>query len=238
MKIALVGYGKMGKEIETIAIERGHQISFRISKENQQELQNINTANTDVAIEFSQPESAYENLKFLLAKQIPVVCGTTGWLEKQTEIENFALENETAFFYASNFSLGVNLFFRLNEFLAKMMNTFPQYQVTMEEIHHTEKKDAPSGTAITLAKGILANYTHKKTWVNHHSDNTDELEIISKREPHVPGTHTITYSSAEDYIEIKHEARNRKGFALGAVLAAEFVQGKKGVFGMNDLIHL
>jgi 4-hydroxy-tetrahydrodipicolinate reductase len=238
MKIALVGYGKMGKEIEAIALERGHQISFRISKENQQELQNIHPENTDVAVEFSQPESAYENLKYLLFKQVPVVCGTTGWLEKQAEIENLALQNETAFFYASNFSLGVNLFFRLNEFLAKMMNAYPQYQVAMEEIHHTEKKDTPSGTAITLAKGILANYTHKKVWVNHHSTDAEALEIISKREPHVPGTHTISYSSAEDYIEIKHEARNRKGFALGAVLAAEFIQSKKGIFGMNDLVRL
>ncbi|MFN3315439.1 MAG: 4-hydroxy-tetrahydrodipicolinate reductase, partial [Raineya sp.] len=157
MKIALVGYGKMGKEIEKIAYERGHQISFRIARENQNELHLINIANTDVAIEFSQPESAYENLKTLLANQVPVVCGTTGWLEKQAGIENITLQKGTAFFYASNFSLGVNIFFKLNEILAKMMNSHPQYSVAMEEIHHTEKKDAPSGTAITLAKGILEN---------------------------------------------------------------------------------
>lgn len=238
MKIALVGYGKMGKEIEKIATERGHQISFRISKENQKDLQNINTTNTDVAIEFSQPESAYENLKNLLSCQIPTVCGTTGWLEKQVEIEKIALQNQTAFFYASNFSLGVNLFFKLNEFLAKMMNSHQQYQVTMQEIHHTEKKDAPSGTAITLAKGILDNYPHKKYWVNHHSTDAEALEITSKREPNVPGTHFVVYTSAEDCIEIKHEAFSRKGFALGAVLAAEFIACRKGIFGMRDLINL
>ena len=238
MKIALVGYGKMGKEIENIAAERGHQVSFRISQENKQDLQGISPSNTDVAIEFSQPESAYENLKFLLSLPIPTVCGTTGWLEKQQEIENLALQNQTAFFYASNFSLGVNLFFRLNEFLAKIMNPHPQYQVAMEEIHHTEKKDAPSGTAITLAKGLLENYSHKKSWVNHHSTDTEALEIISKREPNVPGTHTVVYTSAEDFIEIKHEAFSRKGFALGAVLAAEFIAHKKGTFGMKDLINL
>ena len=238
MRIALVGYGKMGKEIERIATERGHQISFRISHENQDDIQLINPVNTDVAIEFSQPESAYENLKALLAKQVPSVCGTTGWLEKQSEIESFALKNETSFFYASNFSLGVNIFFKLNETLAKMMNSHLQYKVRMEEIHHTEKKDAPSGTAITLAKGILENYTHKTSWINHHTDQAEELEIISKREPNVPGTHSVFYTSSEDFIEIKHEAFSRKGFALGAVLAAEFIQNKKGIFGMNDLINL
>lgn len=238
MRIALVGYGKMGKEIEHIATERGHQISFRIALENRHEIQLIEAANTDVAIEFSQPESAFDNLKVLLSKSIPTVCGTTGWLDKQKDIENLAIQNQTAFFYASNFSLGVNLFFKLNAFLAKMMNQHPQYRVAMEEIHHTEKKDAPSGTAITLANGILENYTHKTNWINHHTDKPEALEIISKREPNVPGTHTITYSSAEDFIEIKHEAISRKGFALGAVLAAEFLQNKKGIFGMNDLINL
>jgi len=238
MRIALVGYGKMGKEIERIATERGHQISFRVSLENQDDIENIQNANTDVAIEFSQPESAYENLKTLLNKQIPTVCGTTGWLEKQKEIEKLTLESQTAFFYASNFSLGVNLFFRLNEILAKIMNAHPQYQVAMEEVHHTEKKDAPSGTAITLAKGILEHYTSKTSWINQHTNRPEELEIISKREPNVPGTHSIVYTSAEDFIEIKHEAYNRKGFAMGAVLAAEFIQNKKGVFGMKDLINL
>ncbi|GAB4123401.1 MAG: 4-hydroxy-tetrahydrodipicolinate reductase [Raineya sp.] len=238
MKIALIGYGKMGKEVDKIATERGHQISFRIAQENQHDIQSINQANTDVAIEFSQPESAFDNLKTLLSVPIPTVCGTTGWLEKQKDIEALALQSQTAFFYASNFSLGVNIFFKLNEILAKIMNAHPQYKVAIEEVHHTEKKDAPSGTAITLAKGILKNYSHKAAWVNHHTDKPDELEIISKREPNVPGTHSITYTSTEDFIEIKHEAFSRKGFALGAVLAAEFIQNKKGVFGMNDLIHL
>lgn len=237
MKIALVGYGKMGKEIDKIATERGHQVVFRISHETQNDIHRIDPSNTDVAIEFSQPESAYENLKIVLSKQVPTVCGTTGWLEKQKDIENLALQHRTAFFYASNFSLGVNLFFRLNEILAQMMQPYPQYKVTMEEIHHTEKKDAPSGTAITLAKGILEHYKHKTSWVNHHTDKAEELAIISKREPNVPGTHTIVYTSTEDLIEIKHEALSRRGFALGAVLAAEFIQNKQGVFGMKDLIN-
>jgi 4-hydroxy-tetrahydrodipicolinate reductase len=236
MNIALIGYGKMGKEIEKIALERGHQISFKINIENKEDLLKINAINTDVAIEFTQPETAFENIQITLNNKVSVVSGTTGWLEKKTEIEQIAISQEKAFFYASNFSLGVNLFFQLNEYLAKLMSKHAQYQLSMEEIHHTEKKDAPSGTAISLAKGIMENYSQKISWVNHETDNQEEIAIISKREPHVPGTHTITYSSPEDFIEIKHEAYSRKGFALGAVLAAEFIKDKKGVLGMKDLL--
>jgi 4-hydroxy-tetrahydrodipicolinate reductase len=236
MNIALIGYGKMGKEIEKIALERGHQISFRITLENKSELGQIRPANTDVAIEFTQPETAFENIQIVLKNKVSVVSGTTGWLEQKPTIESLAVEQQKAFFYASNFSLGVNLFFQLNEYLAKLMSKYPQYSVMIEEIHHTEKKDAPSGTAISLANGIIENYPMKKYWINELTENTEEITIISKREPHVPGTHTITYSSAEDFIEIKHEAHNRKGFALGAVLAAEFIHQKTGVFSMKDLL--
>jgi len=236
MNIALIGYGKMGKEIEKIALERGHQISFRINLENREGLHQINASNTDVAIEFTQPETAFENIQITLNNKVSVVSGTTGWLDKKSEIEQIASSQEKAFFYASNFSLGVNLFFQLNEYLAKIMSKYPQYKLSMEEIHHTEKKDAPSGTAISLAKGVMENYPQKTSWVNHQTENEGEIEIISKREPHVPGTHLVTYNSVEDFIEIKHEAHSRKGFALGAVLAAEFIKDKKGVLGMKDLL--
>lgn len=236
MNIALIGYGKMGKEIEKIALERGHHISFRINIENKEDLFKINSNNTDVAIEFTQPETAFENIQTTLNNKVSIVSGTTGWLDKKIDIENLANAQEKAFFYASNFSLGVNLFFQLNEYLAKLMSKHSQYQLSMEEIHHTEKKDAPSGTAISLAKGIIENYPQKISWVNQKTEAQEEIGIISKREPHVPGTHVITYSSPEDFIEIKHEAYSRKGFALGAVLAAEFIKDKKGVLGMKDLL--
>lgn len=236
MNIALIGYGKMGKEIEKIALERGHHISFRINIENKEDLFKINSNNTDVAIEFTQPETAFENIQITLNNKVSIVSGTTGWLDRQSEVEQLAVSQEKAFFYASNFSLGVNLFFQLNEYLAKLMSKHSQYQLSMEEIHHTEKKDAPSGTAISLAKGIIENYPQKISWVNQKTEAQEEIGIISKREPHVPGTHVITYSSPEDFIEIKHEAYSRKGFALGAVLAAEFIKDKKGVLGMKDLL--
>ncbi|MCS6795159.1 MAG: 4-hydroxy-tetrahydrodipicolinate reductase [Raineya sp.] len=238
MRIALIGYGKMGKEIEKIALERKHNISFRIDKENASEIIQISPQNTDVAIEFTTPESAFGNLQNLLSQKVSVVCGTTGWLEKRPEIENLALQNEVAFLYASNFSLGVNLFFKLNELLAQMMSQHPIYQLLLEEIHHTEKKDAPSGTAITLAEGIIRNYPQKTSWQNYLSEKANEISIISKREPNVPGTHIVRYQSDIDCIEIKHEAYSRKGFALGAVLAAEFIAGRKGIFSMKDVLAL
>ncbi|MDX1903669.1 MAG: 4-hydroxy-tetrahydrodipicolinate reductase [Thermonemataceae bacterium] len=237
MHIALIGYGKMGKEIEKIALQRGHQISFKVDKDNSQQILHINASNTDVAIEFSQPETAFANISSLLKQGVSVVSGTTGWLEKKPQAEQIALEAQKAFFYASNYSLGVNLFFQLNEFLAKLMSKYPNYQVQMEEIHHTEKKDAPSGTAITLAEGIIEQNPLKTAWVNNLSGKENEITIVSKREPNVPGTHTITYHSPEDFIEIKHEAHNRTGFALGAVLAAEFIQNKQGIFSMKELLN-
>jgi 4-hydroxy-tetrahydrodipicolinate reductase len=238
MRIALIGYGKMGKIIEQIALQRGHEISGRVNIENQADLFLLSRQNTDVAIEFTQPESVIENLKYCINQQIPVVCGTTGWLAHKPEIEKLCLEKPSAFFYASNYSIGVNLFFQLNQYLAKIMAAYPQYEVKMEEIHHTEKKDAPSGTAITLAEGVLANFAHKTHWVNQPAEQANELSIISKREPHVPGTHTVVYQSVIDEIEIKHTAHSREGFALGAVLASEFLADKIGVFGMEDLLKV
>ncbi len=238
MKIALIGYGKMGKTIAQIALKRQHEIVARIDKDNTEELQHLHTLGTEVAIEFTQPATAYENLKACIDQKIPVVSGTTGWLEQKAALEAYCQAQKGAFFYASNYSIGVNLFFQLNQWLAKLMQAYPQYKVSLEEIHHTEKKDAPSGTAITLAEGILPFYTDKQAWVNEPSTSEKQLEIISKREANVPGTHSIFYQSEIDAIEIKHTAFGREGFATGAVLAAEWIVGKEGVFGMNDLIQL
>lgn len=235
MQILLVGYGKMGKTIERIAIERGHQITGRIDVDNQQDLDN---AKADVAIEFSHPDAAFENIKKCLTKNIPVVCGTTGWLSKKAEIERLTKENNGTFFYASNYSLGVNLFFKLNEHLAKLMKTFNVYDVSMEEIHHTEKKDAPSGTAITLAEGVLKHVERKKQWVNSESKNSEDLGIKSFRIGTVPGTHTVKYTSLMDDIEIKHTAHTRESFAVGAVMVAEWIKDKKGVLNMDDFLKL
>ena len=237
MKIALVGYGKMGKTIEQIALTKGHTISFAIDKDNVDDLQKINPSNTDVAIEFTNPEVAFNNIRTLVSNGVPVVCGSTGWLERKPEVEQLAKEKGGAFFYASNFSLGVNIFFHLNKVLARIMKDYGQeYDLWTEEIHHTEKKDAPSGTAITLAEGILQNYPSKNKWVNERSNNKEELSIVSKRIDKVPGTHIINYDSKIDSIEIKHTAHSREGFASGAVLAAEWLKDKKGSFGMDDML--
>jgi 4-hydroxy-tetrahydrodipicolinate reductase len=233
MKILLVGYGKMGKIIERIAIERGHTIAGRIDIDNQHEFE---TVQADVAIEFSRPEAAFENIKRCLTKKIPVVCGTTGWLEKKPAIEKLCKEVNSAFFYASNYSLGVNIFFKVNEFLARMMNNFSEYEITMDEIHHTEKKDAPSGTAITLAEGVLKHVQRKKTWVNEDTEEQKDLVIKSFRIDEVPGTHVVKYSSPIDDLEIKHIAHSREGFAKGAVLVAEWLKDKKGVLNMDDYL--
>ena len=236
MRIALIGYGKMGKTIEKIAKNRNHQISFIIDVNNQDDLQKIKPENTDVAIEFTQPESAYINVKHCIENQVPIVCGTTGWLEKKAELEKYCIEKSGSFFYASNYSIGVNLFFHLNKVLAKMMSKFPEYEVDMEEVHHTEKRDAPSGTAITLAEGLMAFKKDKKKWVNNPTKEEATLSIISKRIENVPGMHTVFYKSGIDEIEIKHTAFNREGFATVAVMAAEWIFGKKGVFGMDDMM--
>jgi 4-hydroxy-tetrahydrodipicolinate reductase len=237
MKIALVGYGKMGKTIEQIAISRGHSISFIIDKDNVADLNKIAPNNTDVAIEFTNPEVAFLNIKTLVANRVSVVCGSTGWLDHKPEIDASVSANNGAFFYASNYSVGVNIFFHLNKVLAKIMKNFDsEYSVWTEEIHHTEKKDAPSGTAITLAEGIMEYFDDKNKWVNELTQNKSELSIVSKREGLVPGTHIINYDSKIDSIEIKHTAHSREGFASGAVLASEWLFGKKGSFGMDDML--
>jgi 4-hydroxy-tetrahydrodipicolinate reductase len=238
MRIALLGYGKMGKAIEKVALERGHEVVFRIDLNNAADKPLITKDNVDVVIEFSSPHSAYANLEFCMKSGLKTVCGTTGWLESRKEIEQLCVQNKASFFYASNYSIGVNLFFKINEFLAKLMAPHQQYEIFTSEIHHTEKLDAPSGTAITLAEGILCNNTTKKSWVNNQIAAKEELAIWSSREGKVPGTHTIKYISEIDEIEIKHTAYTRMGFALGAVLAAEWIQGKEGFFGMNDLLSL
>ena len=231
MKIALVGYGKMGKIIGEIAESRGHEVVAKLNES--PTLENLN--NPDVVIEFSNPEVAFNNIKICLENKIPVVCGTTGWLDQKPEIEKIATENETAFLYGSNFSLGVNLFFALNEKLADLMKNFAEYKVQLEEIHHTHKKDAPSGTAISLAEGIIKNDHRFDAWKLDETKG-NELGIFAIREDEVPGTHSIFYRSEVDEIEIKHTAFNRNGFALGAVIAAEWIQGKKGNFSMKDVL--
>ena len=233
MKILLVGYGKMGKTIERIAIERGHEIAGRIDIDNQNEL---DTVQADAAIEFSHPDAAFNNIKRCLEKNIPVVCGTTGWISQKPEIDNLCLRKNGAFFYASNYSLGVNIFFKVNEYLAKIMNGLNSYDITIDETHHAEKKDAPSGTAITLADGILKHVDRKKSWINKESGRPDELVINSFRINPVPGIHLVKYHSPTDDIEIKHTAHSREGFALGAVMVAEWIKGKKGLLNMDDFL--
>lgn len=238
MDIALIGYGKMGQAIEEIAVERGHKIVLKINDENLDEFTKENVKKADVAIEFTSPHSAFENVKKIIGYGIPVVCGSTGWTERIKEINKYCKQHKGSFLYASNFSVGVNMFFELNKKLAKLMAPYAEYNVSMEEIHHTQKKDAPSGTAITLAEQILKQSQQKTKWVNQESINTSELLITSKREDPAPGTHSIKYSSSIDDIEIIHTAHNRKGFALGAVLAAEFIKGKKGIFSMKEVLGL
>ena len=233
MKIALLGYGKMGKVIERIALERGHEIVLKKSSASTFD----GIENADVAIDFSIPDVAVENISICLEKGIPVVSGTTGWLDDYQKIVDLCEVKNGAFLYGSNFSLGVNLFFELNNYLAQMMSKFKEYNVSMEEIHHTQKLDKPSGTAISLAKDILKNYPEKKDWTIDNSTN-EELFIDVKRIENVPGTHSVFYNSNVDFIEIKHVAHNREGFALGAVVASEWILGKKGVFSMKDVLNL
>lgn len=232
MKIALLGYGRMGKEIEQIAISRGHEIVIRKKASTK-----IDITLADVAIDFSVPSSAFENITTCFKNGVPVVSGTTGWLEKYEEALNVCETNKGAFIYASNFSVGVNIFFELNKQLAKMMSLIDNYSIAIEEIHHTKKLDAPSGTAITLAEGIIAKTT-KENWALDKSDIDSTIPIAAKRIPDVPGTHTVWYQSDVDSIEIKHTAHSRKGFALGAVVAAEWLQNKRGVFTMRDVLNI
>lgn len=235
MNILLLGYGKMGKTIEAIALKRGHTIVGKIDNLAERNAF-ADSSRTDVAIEFSQPEAAINNLKFCFDQSIPVVCGTTGWLEHKAEVDNYCNTKGGALFQASNFSLGVNLFFRLSEHLATMMDKYNEYDVAIDETHHTQKKDAPSGTAITLAEGILKNLSRKQKWVAGKATSAQDLSINSFRVDPDPGTHIITYHSMVDDIEIKHKAHSREGFALGAVLVAEWIKGRKGILTMQDFL--
>lgn len=238
MNILLLGYGKMGKIIGEIAESRGHSIAGKINIDNQDDLKQLDPKTIDVAIEFSQPEAAFGNISWALNNDIPIVVGTTGWLDQKPSIEKLALEQNGSFFYASNFSIGVNIFFKVNEFLAKLMNETSGYNPSIEEIHHTAKKDAPSGTAITLAEGVLRNLKSKNSWnlAGESKGSDSSLEITSKRIDPAPGTHIIRYKSDIDDIEISHTAHSRQGFALGAVMVAEWIPTKKGVLSMDDFL--
>lgn len=232
MKIALLGYGRMGQAIEQIAINRGHDIVIKTSQDS-----GYNIKDADVAIDFSIPNAAFNNISNCLNNDVPVISGTTGWLDKYNDAVSLCEKNKGAFIYASNFSLGVNIFFELNEILAKMMTKLEDYKVDIEEIHHTKKLDAPSGTAITLAEGVIKNHNQYSNWkLDEKTENT--LPITAKRIPDVPGTHIITYKSDIDTIKIEHEAHSRQGFALGAVIAAEWIIGKIGVFTMKDVLNI
>lgn len=237
MKIALIGYGRMGKEIESIALSKGHQIHCRISSENAAQISNL-LPGADVAIEFSIPSTVVNNIKCCADAKIPVVVGTTAWQEKEQEVLNYVKEKNGGILPASNFSVGVNLFFQLNRLLASWMNKHPEYNVQVHEIHHTQKLDAPSGTAVSIANDILTNLNTKKAWIHGETNQKSEFPVSHERIENVPGTHIVTYGSEIDEIEIKHTAHNRKGFASGAVLAAEFIAGKTGVFSMEDVLNL
>ena len=237
MKIALIGYGKMGKTIEQIALQRGHQIVSIIDINNTADFDSEEFRSADVAIEFTTPATALGNYMRCFEANVPVVSGTTGWLSHLDEVKAKCEQEGKTFFYASNFSVGVNIFFALNRYLAKIMNGFPAYDVRMTEVHHIHKLDAPSGTAITLAEGILDNVERKERWTLETAEQPTDLPIHAIREGEVPGIHEIIYESEADTISIKHDAKSRAGFALGAVIAAEFTAGKKGFLGMNDLFH-
>jgi len=237
MKIALIGYGKMGRAIEEIAIQKGHSIIIKITSGNTSELMIENLQQADVAIEFTGPGSAYKNIKACLEAGLPVISGSTGWLDQRGDIENFCKQQDGTFLYASNFSLGVNIFFEINKKLAALMSAHPEYGVTIEEIHHTQKKDVPSGTAITLAEQVLKNIKRLSKWAIENA-LPGELKITSKRIDPAPGTHHVLYHSEVDDIEIIHTAHNRKGFASGVILAAEFLSNKKGIFTMKDVLNL
>ncbi len=236
MKIALIGYGKMGKIIERIALERGHEIVSKVDVDNLDDFDSAAFKSADVAIEFTVPQVAVSNIKRAFKSNVPVVCGTTGWTEALPELKAIIDAEGKTLFWASNFSLGVNIFMAVNKYLAGIMNQFPEYNVEMTEVHHTQKLDAPSGTAITLAEGILENIDRKDNWAKETETKPTDLAIKSIREGQVPGIHTIRYESAVDSIEMTHDAKSREGFALGAVVAAEFTAGKKGLLGMSDLL--
>lgn len=236
MNIALVGYGRMGHEIETIAVKRNHVLKLIIDINNESDLNAKNLAGIDVAIEFTSPEAAYKNITKCLEKRIPVVSGTTGWLKDYSRAAEICLKNNTSFIHSSNFSVGVNLLFRLNSELAKQMEEYDDYSVTIKEIHHIKKLDAPSGTAITLSDGILKNHSGYKGWCFESDRKKDLIPISSVREGMVPGTHTVVWDSGIDTISLKHIAKNRSGLAMGAVIAAEYISTRRGIFTMNDVL--
>ncbi len=238
MDIALIGYGKMGKEIEKIAVSRGHEIKLKIDIDNPHDLTVANLQKCDVAIEFTIPKSAVNNYFTCFEAQIPVVSGTTGWLDKIDEVHQKCNETDGTFFYGSNFSVGVNLFFELNKKLAKLMAPRTEYKVEMTEVHHTQKLDSPSGTAISLADDIIDILPGKKDWVNDKEPTSETINIKSERIGQVPGIHSIKFESAVDFIEITHSAKSRKGFAFGAVLAAEYCLANKGILTMKDLLKI
>ncbi|MCX2451071.1 4-hydroxy-tetrahydrodipicolinate reductase [Pedobacter sp. PLR] len=244
MKIALLGYGKMGQIIERFALERGHEVVLKINSSNLDELNVSNLSKADVAIDFSVPDAAIANIYLCFAANVPIVVGSTGWYGQLQEVKNECLSSNNTLLYGSNFSIGVNIFFHINQILAKVMNNFPAYDVQVEEIHHTQKLDSPSGTAMTIAEGIIDALDSKKEWVNELVGSPfedvikkDQVLIESHRIEHVPGTHTVVYSSEVDDIEIKHTAHNRAGFALGAVVAAEWLQNKQGFYNIADIFN-
>ena len=237
MKVAIIGYGKMGHEIEQVLLQRGHTVALIIDQNNAGDLNAENLADIDVAIEFTTPDTAYTNVRTCIECGTPVVSGTTGWHDRLEELQSLCREKDSTMIWSSNYSLGVNITFRINRYLAELMNRFDTYNVSMEEIHHTQKKDAPSGTAISLANDILERVERKDKWVNEPTTDANAIEITSLREGAVPGTHTVTYTSEDDKIEIKHTLFSRRALALGAVVAAEFVAPRKGVFTIDDLFE-
>ncbi|MBS3806879.1 MAG: 4-hydroxy-tetrahydrodipicolinate reductase [Bacteroidales bacterium] len=236
--IILIGYGRMGHEVEKVAKKRGHQVLMTIDQENQNEMTPTNLQKADVAIEFSLPDAAYNNIMTCLQAGLPVVSGTTGWLDKMPQVEEYCHQHDQAFFHAANFNIGVNLFFKLNEYFARIMNNYSNYDIEVEETHHVHKVDAPSGTAKKLADILLQAIGRKKNWKKETAEKPEDLAVKSIREDEVPGIHRVMYHSDFDDIEIKHSAKSREGFALGAVMAGEFLQGKQGVFSMDDLLNL
>lgn len=238
MQIAIIGYGKMGHMIEEVALQRGHEVVVKINIENTEDFTKENISKADVAIEFTGPSTAYDNIKKCIDFGVPVVSGSTGWNSRLDEVKDYIKGKKGSFLHTSNFSIGVNIFFEVNKLLAKLMASHPEYDIALKEIHHTAKLDAPSGTAVTLAQQVLANVPRKVNWVNNRSEKPEELSIISERIDPAPGTHFVKYTSEIDDIEIIHTAHNRKGFALGAVQAAEYISDKKGIFSMQEVLGL
>lgn len=238
MQIAIIGYGKMGHMIEEVALQRGHEVVVKINIENTEDFTKENISKADVAIEFTGPSTAYDNIKKCIDFGVPVVSGSTGWNSRLDEMKDYIKGKKGSFLHTSNFSIGVNIFFEVNKLLAKLMASHPEYDIALKEIHHTAKLDAPSGTAVTLAQQVLANVPRKVNWVNNRSEKPEELSIISERIDPAPGTHLVKYTSEIDDIEIIHTAHNRKGFALGAVQAAEYIWDKKGIFSMQEVLGL